>query len=98
MDDLFESRIIGEYRRRDKSMRVVLQKAQSLRDQNMISESENFQRHHETLLAELEIFYKKYRNTLVKFGFLPTPPLQIELTSTELDIIKSTQKKHGLRF
>lgn len=98
MNELFESRIIGEYRRRDKSMRVVLQKAKSLRDQHMISESENFQRHHETLLAELEIFYKKYRDTLVKFGFLPKPPLRIEFTSAELDIIKSIQKKHGLRF
>ncbi|MFQ5475581.1 MAG: hypothetical protein ACE5DT_00950 [Nitrosopumilus sp.] len=98
MAKLFESRIIGEYRRRDKSMRAVYQKARKLKDQNMISESEKFQLHYETLLEELESFYKKYRDSLVKFGIIPMPPLKIELTDTELDIIKDVQKKQGLRF
>ena len=98
MSDLFEARIIGEYRRRDKSMRIVQQKARTLRDHHMIQESEKFQQHYETLLSELEIFYQKYRNSLVKFGIPPKLPLKIELTASELAIIKAMQKAHGLRF
>lgn len=98
MSDLFEARIIGEYRRRDKSMRVVRQKAKTLRDQHMIPESKKFQQHYETLLSELEMFYQKYRNILVKFGIAPKFPLKIELTASELDILKAAQKEYGLRF
>lgn len=79
-------------------MRIIKRKAKKLRDQNMISESKKFQMHYETLLAEIEIFYKKYRDSLVKFGITPKLPLKIELTTSELDIIKNVQKKQGLRF
>ena len=78
-------------------MRTVFDKARKLKDQNMISESKKFQLHYETLLSELEAFYKKYREPLIKFGIAPKPPLKIELTESELDIIKEIQKKHGLK-
>jgi hypothetical protein len=64
----------------------------------MLSESKKFQVHYETLLSELEIFYKKYRDTMVKFGIAPKIPLKIELSTAELSTIKSVQKKHGLKF
>ena len=79
-------------------MRVIQQKAKTLRNQHMIPESEKFQQHYETLLAELEMFYQKYRNSLVKSGIAPKFPLRIELTAPELAIIKAMQKEHGLRF
>jgi len=96
MDDVLEIRIVGEYRTRDKSMRIVQQKAKTLKNNNMVSESKKFQVHYETLLSELEIFYKKYRDTMVKFGIVPKIPLKIELSSDELDAIKAVQKKHVL--
>ena len=98
MDDVLEIRIVGEYRIRDKSMRIVQQKAKTLKSNNMVSESKKFQVHYETLLSELEIFYKKYRDTLVKFGIAPKSPLKIKLSSDELSTIKAVQKKHGLKF
>ena len=78
-------------------MRTVFDKARKLKDQNMISEYKKFQLHYETLLSELEAFYKKYREPLIKFGITPKPPLKIELTESELDILKEIQKKHGLK-
>jgi|SaaInlV_150m_DNA_5_1039734.scaffolds.fasta_scaffold19320_2 hypothetical protein len=98
MDDVLEIRIVGEYRVRDKSMRIVQQKAKTLKNNNMVSESKKFQVHYETLLAELEVFYKKYRDTMVKFGIAPKLPLKVELSSAELSTIKAVQKKHGLKF
>ena len=98
MDDVLEIRIVGEYRIRDKSMRIIKKKAKTLKNNNMVSESKKFQLHYETLLAELEVFYKKYRDTMVKFGIAPKLPLKIELSSAEIDTIKAVQKKHGLKF
>ena len=98
MDDVLEIRIVGEYRIRDKSMRIIKKKAKTLKNNNMVSESKKFQVHYETLLSELEIFYKKYRDTLVKFGIAPKSPLKIKLSSDELSTIKAVQKKHGLKF
>ena len=98
MDDVLEIRIVGEYRIRDKSMRIIKKKAKTLKNKNMVSESKKFQVHYETLLSELEVFYKKYRDTMVKFGIAPKLPLKIELSTDELVAIKAVQKKHGLKF
>ena len=98
MDNILEIRIVGEYRVRDKSMRIVQQKAKTLKSNNMVLESKKFQVHYETLLSELEVFYKKYRDTMVKFGIAPKLPLKIELSTDELVAIKAVQKKHGLKF
>lgn len=97
MQDKFEMRILAEYNRRFKQLDVVGKKAGRLKDLEMTKEANEVRSHFELLLTEIEAYYKKYRQTLVKYGVLPQYPLEIELSKDEKDTAAAWQREHRKR-
>lgn len=93
-----ELRILAEYNRRFKQMRITQKKANKLRDMEMDKEAEKFQELVKMLLGEIEAYYKKYRKVLTKYGTLPEPPLEVEITKEERDIATAWKNAHRKKY
>lgn len=72
-------------------------KAGRLKDLEMTKEAKEVRSHFELLLSEIEAYYKKYRQTLVKYGVLPQYPLEIKLSEDEKNTAISWQRQHRKR-
>ncbi|MHA7733818.1 hypothetical protein [Nitrosopumilus sp. S6] len=95
-----ELRILAEYNRRFKQMKITQKKANKLRDMEMDKEAKKIQGSVNLLLEEIEAYYRRYRKVLTKYGTLPEPPLEINITKEERDIAtawkNAHRKKHGI--
>ena len=100
IEENLELRILAEYNRRFKQMKITQKKANKLRDIEMSKEAKKFQDLVKMLLVEIEAYYKKYRNVLTKYGILPEPPLEIDITKEEREIAtawkNNHKRKHGI--
>ena len=94
-----ELRILAEYNRRFKQMKITQKKANKLRDQEMEKEAKKFQELVKLLLNEIEAYYRKYRKVLTKYGVLPEPPLEIDdITKEERDIATAWKNAHRKKY
>ncbi|WP_428326995.1 hypothetical protein [Nitrosopumilus sp.] len=95
-----ELRILAEYNRRLKQMKITQKKANKLHDMEMDKEAKKIQELVQLLLEEIEAYYRKYRKVLTKYGALPEPPLDIDITKEERDVAtawkNAHRKKHGI--
>ncbi|QDI88051.1 hypothetical protein Nisw_00155 [Candidatus Nitrosopumilus sp. SW] len=93
-----ELRILAEYNRRFKQMKITQKKANKLRDMEMDKEAEKFQELVKMLLREIEAYYRKYRKVLTKYGTLPEPPLEVEITNEERNIATAWKNAHRKKY
>ncbi len=93
-----ELRILGEYNRRFKQMKITQKKVNKLRDMEMDEEARKIQELVKLLLLEIEAYYRKYRKVLTKYGILPESPLEIDITKEERDIATAWKNAHRKKF
>lgn len=98
VEDNSELRILAEYNRRFKQMKVTQKKANKLRDMEMDKEAKKIQELVKLLLEEIEAYYEKYRKVLTKYGTLPEPPLDINITKEERDIAMAWKNAHRRKY
>ncbi|KAF6244385.1 hypothetical protein [Nitrosopumilus sp. b2] len=99
LENTSELRILAEYNRRFKQMKITQKKANRLRDQEMHKESKKFQELVELLLKEIEVYYRKYRTVLIRYGVLPESPLIIDdITKEEKEIANTWQTNHQRKY
>ncbi|WP_428324131.1 hypothetical protein [Nitrosopumilus sp.] len=96
-----ELRVLAEYNRRLKQLKITQKKVNKLRDHEMDEEAKKIQDLVKLLLEEIEAYFRTYRKVLTKYGILPEYPLEInDITKEERDIAdawqKAHRKKHGL--
>ena len=98
LNEKSELRILAEYNRRFKQMKITQKKANKLRDMEMDKEAKKFQDLVKLLLGEIEAYFIKYRKVLIKYGTLPEPPLEIEITKEERDIATAWKTAHRKKY
>lgn len=99
IDENAELRILAEYNRRFKQMKITQKKVNKLRDVEMDKEAKKMQELVQLLLEEIEAYYRTYRKILTKYGVLPEPPLEInDITKEERDIATAWQNAHRKKY
>ncbi|KEQ57209.1 hypothetical protein SCCGRSA3_01593 [Marine Group I thaumarchaeote SCGC RSA3] len=93
-----ELRILAEYNRRFKQMKITQKKVNKLRDMEMDAEAKKIQELVKLLLGEIEAYYRKYRKVLTKYGTLPEPPLEIDITKEEREIATAWKNAHRKKY
>lgn len=93
-----ELRILAEYNRRFKQMKITQKKVNKLRDIEMDEEAKKIQELVKMLLGEIEAYYRKYRNVLTKYGVLPEPPLEIDITKEERKLAIAWKNAHRKKY
>ncbi|MBI1662968.1 MAG: hypothetical protein IS860_05670 [Nitrosopumilus sp.] len=99
MEENSELRILAEYNRRFKQMKITQKKVNKLRDVEMDKEAKKIQELVQLLLEEIEAYYRTYRKVLTKYGVLPEAPLEInDITKDERDIATAWQNAHRKKY
>ncbi|AFS80911.1 hypothetical protein NKOR_05125 [Candidatus Nitrosopumilus koreensis AR1] len=99
IEENLELRILAEYNRRFKQMKITQKKVNKLRDMEMDEEAKKIQGLVKLLLGEIEAYYRKYRKILIKYGILPEYPLEInDITKEEMDIATRWQNAHRKKY
>lgn len=99
IEENLELRILAEYNRRFKQMKITQKKVNKLRGMEMDKEAKKMQGSVELLLEEIQAYYRKYRKVLIKYGVLPEPPLEInDITKEERDIATTWQNAHRKKY
>ena len=94
-----ELRILAEYNRRFKQLKITQKKVNKLRDMEMYKEAKNIQDLVKLLLDEIEVYFRTYRKVLTKYGILPEYPLEIEdITREERDTAIAWQRSHRRKY
>ena len=94
-----ELRILGEYTRRFKQLKITQKKVNKLLDMEMDKEAKKIQDLVKLLVGEIEAYFRTYRNVLTKYGVLPEYPLEInDITKEERDIANTWKKAHRRKY
>ncbi len=94
-----ELRILAEYNRRLKQLKITQKKANKLKDMEMDKEAEKIQDLVNLLLGEIEAYFRTYRKVLTKYGTLPESPLEInDITKEERDTANAWKKAHRKKY
>ena len=99
IEEDLELRILAEYNRRFKQMKITQKKVNKLRDMKMDKEAKKIQELVKLLVSEIEAYYRKYRKVLTKYWVLPEPPLDIsDITKEERDIATTWKNAHRKKY
>ena len=94
-----ELRILAEYNRRFKQLKITQKKVNKLRDMEMDKEAKKIQDLVKLLVDEIEAYFRTYRKVLTKYGVLPEYPLEInDITKEERDTATAWQKAHRKKY
>lgn len=94
-----ELRILAEYNRRFKQLKITQKKVNKLRDREMDKEAKKIQDLVKLLVDEIEAYFRTYRKVLTKYGVLPEYPLEInDITKEEKDTATAWQKAHRKKY
>lgn len=94
-----ELRILAEYNRRLKQMKITQKKANKLQDMEMDKDAKKIQGLVKLRIDEIEAYYRKYRKVLIKYGVLPEPPLEInDITKEERATATTWQNAHRKKY
>ena len=94
-----ELRILAEYNRRFKQLKITQKKVNKLRDMEMDKEAQKIQDLVKLLVGEIEAYFRTYRKVLTKYGVLPEYPLEIsDITKEERDTANAWQKAHRKKY
>ena len=94
-----ELRILAEYNRRFKQLKITQKKVNKLRDMEMDEEAKKIQDLVKLLLDEIEAYFRTYRKVLTKYGVLPEYPLEIDdITREEKDTATAWQRAHRRKY
>jgi hypothetical protein len=94
-----ELRILAEYNRRFKQLKITQKKVNKLRDHEMDKEADKIQDLVKLLVQEIEAYFRKYRGVLTKYGILPEYPLEInDITKQEIEKANAWQSAHRKKF
>ena len=94
-----ELRILAEYNRRFKQLKITQKKVNKLLDMEMDKEAKKIQDLVKLLVGEIEAYFRIYRKVLTKYGVLPEYPLEIkDITKEERDIAIAWQKAHRKKY
>ena len=94
-----ELRILAEYNRRLKQLKITQKKANKLRDMEMDKEAKKIQDLVNLLLGEIEAYFRTYRKVLTMYGILPEYPLEInDITKEERDTAIAWQTAHRRKY
>ena len=94
-----ELRILAEYNRRFKQLKITQKKVNKLRDREMDKEAKKIQDLVKLLVDEIEAYFRTYRKVLTKYGVLPEYPLEInDITKEERDTATAWQKAHRKKY
>ena len=94
-----ELRILAEYNRRFKQLKITQKKVNKLRDIEMDKEAQKIQDLVKLLVDEIEAYFRTYRKVLTKYGVLPEYPLEIsDITKEERDTATTWQKAHRKKY
>lgn len=99
MKENSELRILAEYNRRFKQLKITQKKVNRLRNHEMDEEAKKIQDLVKLLLEEIQAYFRTYRKTLTKYGILPEYPLEInDITKEERDTATAWQKAHRKKY
>ena len=94
-----ELRILAEYNRRFKQLKITQKKVNKFRDMEMDKEAKKIQDLVKLLVDEIEAYFRTYRKVLTKYGVLPEYPLEInDITKEERDTATAWQKAHRKKY
>lgn len=94
-----ELRVLAEYNRRLKQLKITQKKVNNLRNHEMDKEANKVQDLVKLLVEEIEAYFRTYRKTLTKYGILPEYPLEInDITKEERETATAWQKAHRQKY
>ena len=94
-----ELRVLAEYNRRFKQLKITQKKVNNLRNHEMDEETNKVQDLVKLLVEEIEEYFRTYRKILTKYGILPEYPLEInDITKEERDTATAWQKAHRKKY
>ncbi|ABX12805.1 hypothetical protein [Nitrosopumilus maritimus] len=94
-----ELRILAEYNRRLKQLKITQKKVNNLRNHEMDEEANKVQDLVKLLVEEMEAYFRTYRSILTKYGILPEYPLEIDdITKEERDTATAWQNAHRKKY
>lgn len=94
-----ELRILAEYSRRFRQLKITQKKVNKLLDMEMDKEAKKIQDLVKLLVGEIEAYFRTYRKVLTKYGVLPEYPLEInDITKEERDIANAWKKAHRKKY